>query len=153
MDKSFLKELTPIDSYAFIHKTKNEYLIDILESGYLLPCDITGNENYTCVNQDPNEPSKIFLSLVRPSDKIKYDIISESEPILIFDSKLYLDYGMKDLCYFTIGWNYGKIDSERTSFFNKLDSRYTKDEKLKLNLNYIDLSLGVEEDFKVNFNF
>lgn len=140
-DKKFLNELTPSNSYAFAHKTHNEYLIDILKSGYLLPCDITDKENYTCVE------NKIFMSLVRPSDRIKYDVVSESEPILIFDSKLYMDYGMKSLCHFTLGWNYGNIDSKNTLYFNTFKNlKLTKNEKLKLNLNYLDVSLGIKED-------
>ena len=148
-DKDFLNELNPSNSYAFIHKTHNEYLIDILESGYLLPCNLTNKENYTCVE------NKVFMSLVRPSDKIKYDVVSENEPILIFDSKIYMDYGIKNLCHFSLGWNYGRIDLKNTLYFNsfktsKSDSeikKFTKNEKLRLNLNYLDVSLGIQEDF------
>ena len=141
-DKDFLNELNPSNSYAFCHITNNEYLIDILESGYLLPCNLTNKENYTCIE------NKVFMSLVRPSDKIKYHIESEYETILIFDSSLYMDYGEKNLCHFSLGWFYGRVEPKKTLFFNSFkDSKFTNKEKLRLNLNYLDTSLGIQEDF------
>jgi len=136
-------ELNPIDSYCFIHKTHINFIEDVLKSGFLLPSEETGNSSY----DGPED--KIFMSLVRQNDKIKYDVISDNEPILIFDTKIYLDYGMINQCHFNIGWNYGHIN-ENSIFFNKFEEQkelnLSNNDILQLNLNYIDISLGHYND-------
>lgn len=139
-------ELKSNDSYAFIHQTKNEEITKILNDGYILSSSETGilGEGYE------GEDYFVFLSLVVPNDKIKPHIFSNIYSILIFDPQLYIDYGMKDLCHFTLGWRYGNISPDETVFFNNLkdtDYKDVSDElKLKLNLNYLDLCINAKRD-------
>jgi len=141
-----LSELKSNDSYAFIHQTKNEKITKILNDGYIFSSSETGilGEGYE------GEDYFVFLSLVVPNDKIKPHIFSNTYSILIFDPQMYMDYGMKNLCHFTLGWNYGNISPNKTTFFNNLkdtDYKDVSDElKLKLNLNYLNLcvdNLGI----------
>ena len=141
-DEEFLKSLKPTDSYAFIHKTSNDDITKILESGYLLSSSETGNSRWY-----EREEYRIFFSLVTPNDKIKPDGLIYKHTILIFDPQMYIDYGMRDLCHFAAGWNFGDV-SEDTIFFNKLENcDYKNEEKLRINLNYLDMYLGAEKDY------
>ena len=142
-NKEFLKSLKPISSYAFAHKTSNNNVVKILEDGYLLSSietDIQG-EGYE------GEEYKVFFSIIIPNDKIKPDVLYDKQTLLIFDPKIYSDYGMKDLCHFSFGWNFGNIE-ENSIFYNKFENfDYNDREKLKLNLNYIDMQIGEEKDY------